>query len=474
MSPAFRALLLSVVSSVLLACPAGPSTNDSGMNTTIDGGNPMPMPKCSGGCAANQICNETKRVCEDACGGCDAGFCVKGADGTFSCQAKATTCNGNACEPGQVACIDGNCSCLPFSKAAHDSCSSRGEWCLGNACSSPRRFQECKPEVGGCPANHTCKLVFPTDMISICLKQCTTNQNCDRGEICNGGNCMPASLFQNQDCAQYSTQPDGGTAQVVVTRGNLCLQKDDMGNPTEQTPTGNCQYGKFELFKFGDYTFDQCRPPGAAGLGTTCKQDFAPTAIATQCNTGLECALTSTIDTGICLKVCNAVPERNGFVQQPACALTESCVNLYRQFDPDFNSILGTCMTKCNVFDQSKLTCPAVGPKATSCVPTDPTGTFTVSADGSGVCVPQQNTVAALGAPCTTSDPFRGAACATGQICTAVSSTAQATCMAVCDLTCAGANPPARCNTQPNAKCGGGKTCTRLSSSLEASLGVCN
>ncbi|MBX7100455.1 MAG: hypothetical protein K1X89_22245 [Myxococcaceae bacterium] len=456
---------------VLAGCPKPNPTLDAGPMDDVDGGNPEPIPACSGGCAANQICDKTKRVCIDACN-CDAGICTKQPSGDFKCVAVETKCSGNQCDPGQVACADGQCTCLPTSKAAQDSCATQGQWCRGTTCTGPRRYQECKQDIGGCPADHTCNEVF-TDTF-LCVKQCTSVANCDRGELCNGGICLPQSLFTGGKCAQFATDADGGKVQVTVPRGNTCLLKAANGAPTESTPTGNCQYQFFEFYDQGVYPFDVCRPPGTVNLGDRCKQDYAPTAVATQCNTGLECALTRSVDEGVCLKTCNAVESRNGLTPQPACATTEACVNIYRQFDVKFNSVLGTCMAKCSVFDKALTNCANIGSAPTSCVPTDPTGTYKVSNDGSGICVPQQATVAKLGESCSTSDPFRGAACANGLICTSLTQGGQSTCFAPCDLGCTGANPPARCASEANATCGAGKTCTVVNTGSSSIMGLCN
>jgi hypothetical protein len=84
--------------------------------------------------------------------------------------------------------------------------------------------------------------------------------------------------------------------------------------------------------------------------------------------------------------------------------------------------------------------------------------------------------VAALGDPCSETDPFKGAACASGQICTALSAETPALCTAVCDLECNptdGGAGPARCTTEPNARCATGKTCRRVTSTTGSRVGFC-
>jgi hypothetical protein len=496
-------LFAGALACTLLGCPPATTATDSG-TPEFDAGNPPPRDACSGGCAANQICDVVARKCVDACGGCpNNATCVKVMQGVYECRPSVVTCNGQVCERGQVACLAGACSCLSSARGSDDTCRSEGKWCGGQLCEGPKRFDECVPgsETAKCPAGHICEPVFGD--IALCMKDCqATMGQCDRGELCAGldqqtmsAGCLPQGLFRDQECNQHIPTADGGfelvdggTApscgtgvpcrRLTVTVGNTCLLKDGSGVITDQAGkgSGNCTYATFRFWNEGFYPLDTCRPPGQAQEGQPCKQDLSAGAIATQCATGLECAMTGGSDTGVCLRMCNANPPAPGFTPQPACGTGEACVNLFRYTDPNNNAVLGVCMKTCNVFTTGKSTCAPVGTQATSCVPTEASGEGVVTPNGDGVCIPQQTAIAQPGASCAQTDPFKGAACGDGQLCAALAADEVPTCVATCDLDCNpadGGTGPARCATQPNARCASGKTCRRVTSTTGAVVGFC-
>jgi hypothetical protein len=345
--------------------------------------------------------------------------------------------------------------------------------------------------------------------IALCLKDCAAGANqCDVGEVCarNPGlmACLPSGLFNGQECSQnvvvdagvddagvpkptdggFETFSDGGLRLTVVPVGNTCLTKNDMGVITDNPGKGrgNCTYAGFKAWRFGFFPFETCLPPGTAQLNDRCVRDFSAATSATRCGTGLECAYTGgptrvgVPEEGVCLKVCNANPSRSGFVSQPACGLGEACVNLYRYTDPSDNSVLGVCMKTCNVFSATNSTCAPIGAQAASCVPASADGQLPLTLNGDGICVPQQRTIAALGARCSEPDPFRGATCGAAQVCASNSLTEATSCTRVCDTSCApadGGTPPARCATQPNALCPQGRSCRRASTTTGATVGYC-
>ena len=480
------ATLASALTLLLCACPAPPPTpdaGDAGPSGGTDGG--VPLDACSGGCAPNQVCDVKRlqdggvpagglhRVCVDACGGCDSPkVCTKLGTAPAACTLQETKCNNITCASGQIACLAGACSCLSSSKAAEDSCAPEGKWCTGANCVAPKRYQQCKTGQAPCPTGHTCLPVFGADLF-ICTKQCgqPTGGTCERGELCSMDGCLPSGLFNDQECSQQIPVDGGAPRKLTVPVSNPCLLKDGNGAPTETTPTGNCTYQLFSFYDRGNYPIATCRPPGSAVLGGICKQDFSPAAIATQCGTGLECALTRGGDQGVCLKACNAAPTYPGFSPTPACGADEACTNIYRL--EDTNAVLGVCTKKCNVFDPVKNTCANVGAAPASCVPTTADGKFAVSTDGTGVCIPQQVTTATEGMPCSEQDSFKGATCGNAQVCAALDVLSAPTCFAVCDTACASATPPARCATEPNAVCAGTRKCTRVTSTSGATLGFC-
>jgi len=468
------------------ACPP-PTPRPDANDVTFDAGNPPPRDACSGGCAANQVCDTARRTCVDACGGCDAGTCVKVSEGLFQCREQAVTCSGNLCESGQVACLGGACACLSSLSGALDTCQTAGKWCNGRVCASPKSLQQCKPgdSTAACPTGFKCEPVFGDDL-NICTRACMDTNQCERGEFCSMVGCLPSGLFSDQECNQTKFAADGGferddggtPLRITVPVSNTCLLKDADGNPTEAPGkgTGNCTYAVFQFWSDGVYPFETCRPPGNATEGQPCKDDYATGTLATQCATGLQCAKTRGGSDGVCLRMCNAQPPALGFPSTPTCSTDESCVNLLRYTDPNSNAVLGACMKKCNVFDGAKNTCAAVGTSAASCVPTEASGEIVVSNTGEGICIPQRSTIAAAGEECAETDSFRGAACSGAQICTSLSADENARCTEVCDLDCNpadGGTGPTRCATQPNARCAGGKSCRRVTSTSGARVGFC-
>jgi hypothetical protein len=482
----FAAAVLS-----LTACPT-PTPNNDGGKPDFDAGNPPPVEGCSGGCAVNQYCqndpNKPKfRECIDGCEqGCDGGTCVK-IGSNFQCQPVVTTCNGTTCSAGQVACINGGCACLGTTRGATDTCAPGGQHCDGTNCVAPKKYQQCTQTGAACPVGMVCSPVFGDDF-AICVKTCgMAGGVCALDEICDTGSnsCLPSGLFSDQYCAKQGVNDagvladggtfDGGTRIITVSVGDTCLTRAANGTFTETTPTGNCTYSLMTFYDLGLYPFDLCRPTprdGGQVEGGPCKNEFTSLTLATQCGTGLECALTRGGDNGVCLRMCNANPPHTGYVPQPACGTGESCVNLYRLSDPNDNAVLGVCMKACNVFDPARATCAPIGGTPASCVPTAADGRSVVTPTGEGVCVPQRQTIAALGQPCPEVDAFKGAVCDSAQVC-ASNGTSDPVCTRVCDTECGVAGAPARCTTEVNATCPAGRTCKRITSTTGATMGFC-
>lgn len=478
------AALAGALAALFAACPPAENTPDAG----VDAGIILPDGACTGGCGPNQICDTARKVCVDACGGCDGGVCTKDQAGNFACVASTTSCNGSNCGEGQVACLNGGCSCLPFTRASSDSCYGQGMLCTGaynpaaagsGACRAPKRFEACKLEncSGGncaaCSGGTTCEGVF-TGIDPVCVQGAGAcgSTTCQVGEMCDSNaGCLPSGLFFEDACISTTgaTQPDGSLITFGVPVANLCLLRSPTtGAVTETTPTGNCSY-EFLRLSNREIAFSTCRPPGGAGVNQPCKLNFLQSTLAQQCGSGLQCAPTGA-DDGVCLPMCNAAPGGPGFVPQPGCSTGEVCVNIHRQ--QDTNSNVGVCMKECNVFVSGEQTCAAYGSNAASCVPTDPQGNVIVTGDGSGFCAPQKATVANAGQACSETDAFKGAACANGLVCMSALGSAPS-CEQPCDLACAATPAPTRCGTEPNATCSGGKTCTAINSASFGVLGIC-
>lgn len=498
---------LSTLSAVTLgallftACPTPINTNDSG-ETQFDAGNPPDQNACSGGCASNQLCDTATRTCRDACGGCDAGTCVKVADNQFECVANAVTCNGNQCAPGQVACLGGSCSCLSSLVGGGDTCEVNDQWCQNGVCANPQALQECKTDNpdARCPTGYVCTGGLIRNL-STCMKSCTSNNSCDRGEACFnlGSNtaCLALGLAADLPCTQNIKSVDdagvwdggwvretladggvGGFKLLSVSPSSTCLLFDASDVQTDPTGlgTGTCQHYTLRTWDLGNFLIPTCRPPGTANEGEACKTDFGTGTVATQCNTGLVCVPTRGGDEGVCQRTCNANPPGYGKTQEPACNAGESCVNFLRLSDPDNTAVLGACMKSCDVFSADAGSCANVGTTPASCVPTAATGELAVSLDGKGVCMPQRASIAAVGQACSDTDAFHGAACASAQLCSNGGDiNATATCTQVCDTNCdlADGGVAAGCAGRPNALCTGGKTCTRVNSTTGAHVGFC-
>lgn len=486
-------LALGFLAGALAGCPSKVDGGPDAGAWDFDAGNPPARDACSGGCAANQLCDVESRRCVDACGGCpDGARCVKVQEGVYECRETVVSCNGQVCSAGQVACLGGACSCLASARGSDDSCRGQGMWCNGQLCERPGPLAECVlgSTDAPCPTGYRCEELF-TDGTGTCVKDCRSSA-CDVGDVCYGDEvCLPQGVFSGQECNQYVPAPDGGfytvdggvsedcvganCRRITVPVSNTCLLKDGSGAITDVPGkgSGNCVYAVLRFWDFGFNPIDTCVPPGNALEGQACKLDLSAGAKATQCGTGLQCVPTTTGDTGVCMRLCNANPPAPGFTPEPACGSDEACVNMYRYTDPNDNAVVGVCMKSCDVFDAAKSTCANVGSRPASCVPTSASGESIVTLNGDGVCVPQQTTVGALGAGCAETDPFKGAACGSGQLCTSLSADAAPTCVAVCDLDCAGDDAPARCATEPNARCASGKTCARVTSTLGATMGFC-
>ncbi|MGV3626002.1 MAG: PA domain-containing protein [Archangium sp.] len=427
----------------------------------------------------------TSRPANETPAGCPGGYCLKSGE-TFKCEASAVSCNGQICEPGQVACIAGECSCLSSLSGASDTCEAVGKWCNGKTCSNPRAWEECDITnlTATCGTGQTCRELFGDS--AFCIKQCTSDNQCDRGDVCiSTFGCLPAPIVADAECEQNQSDGDGGFTgfRVTVPIANTCLVKSvdgASGNVTITDPvgagTGNCTYQLIKFWADGVYPYPVCRPPGLATLGQACRLEYGQTTTATQCSTGLQCVPTKGGDEGVCLKTCNAQPPAFGYDPRPECAADEACVNTLRYTDPNSNSVLGACMKKCSVFSADAGTCAPVGTTPASCVPTQASGELPVSLDGSGICIPQRASISQPYATCGETDSFKGAACGNAQLCIGIGETGTASCTPVCDLSCVvtdGGTVPAGCASRPNGLCAAGKTCTRRTSTFGARVGYC-
>lgn len=484
------ASLCGALALVLTACP--PDNGNGGPDAGPDSGLTTGTGACSGGCGPNQVCDEARRVCVDGCqGGCAVGQICVNQSGTFTCVTPETSCNGVVCGPGQTTCIDGQCSCLPFTLAARDTCADFGKVChqpyngataSGGECEDPQIYEFCNANCPGgncgvCPAGQGCDdRLFGS--FAICAHGCADNTQCASDEFCYPltqtipGFCYPKSLFGEEfDCNLRRTNDAGEPELYTTFASDECLLADSNGEP-ETTPTGTCSWALFR----GDvssYPFTYCRSPGPVPEFGACKTEQVNLNKSVTCAQNLECVPVGESGDGICLSICNAKLTPTGGPTEPSCGTGESCVNFLR-FEDD-NSVVGACMQNCNVFSNAaNFGCGPAGSVPTSCVPTTATGTRLVTGNGSGLCIPQRANPGAEGAPCANVDPFQGATCQSGLICAQTPGQSGATCVKPCDLECVAgdAGTPARCMTEANATCGTGKTCTQVQGS-SAILGYC-
>ncbi|MGQ0507863.1 MAG: hypothetical protein ACT4TC_21385, partial [Myxococcaceae bacterium] len=369
-----RLSILSCVACLfLLACPGTPSGNDGGQNedSGTSGG-------CTEQCLPSEVCDSATHSCVSRCGVCDAGICLEGTGGTFSCQVPVTSCNGMTCGAGQNSCVAGKCSCAPGLRGGRDSCADLGRVChgvynaatqSGGTCDAPALYEDCSPNGPACTGGLACTNVGGG---FLCLKTCTSDALCNTDEFCytqaglGGDNrCYPPGLFG------YSCQAVSSGGNVSVAAPNPCARWTAFPNTTETANNSTCTYAVINSAS-GKAVTNVCRPPGAVALNGACQADYSRSASATQCAAGLECVLTRGTE-GICMQVCNAAAPAPGFTPQPACGAGQSCVNLFRQMG--VNSVLGVCMQSCNVFTAATNSgCNAYGSTPSSCVPASASG----------------------------------------------------------------------------------------------------
>jgi hypothetical protein len=484
---------------VLAGCPDGNGGDDGGVDAGEDAGL-VPNPGgCTGGCGPNQVCDAEGRKCISACNpACNANqLCVK--EGTaFVCKSPETSCGGDVCEAGQPVCRGGACSCLSFSEASRDTCADLGQVCQqtynpvtqeGGSCENPGRSQSCRRDCpggdcGSCPATTFCDETGFWLQHGFCNRLCESNADCSMEEWCiiTSGFCYPKSIFGNvqnnfpgRACYQARMNAQNVKEYFRVSPAALCILTNQNGgtlNAAEDfDPKGTCSWSV--------YTSDTkhtvqatCRIPGPVGVGGTCNPEALQKDPSTSCDTGLECVPHGRSGQGICAPICNARLKQDGSPGEPGCATGQACMNFHRIEHVD--AIPGACLQTCNVFStETNHGCADLGARQTSCVPTSPRGDLRVTASGNGLCIPQLPTVAAEGQACVETDPFRGAACATGLVCTQVAGEVLSQCVRPCDLECAGATPPARCATEANATCPGGKSCVATSGTTGAVMGFC-
>lgn len=489
----------------LSACPAGNNNPDGG--TPDSGGIVPPAGDCSAECGPNEVCDSQTHTCVPGCNpACAVGQICVNDNGTYSCQAPATTCNGHVCEPGQTACINGECSCLDFNHAARDTCADYGKVChqlydgvsmSGGQCEDPKEYEYCGldcsgPDCGACEAGTACTEGFFSN-IGTCHRTCNSMKSCGVDELCSGGgngqngSCFPKSVFSSTDKDVDNPwgckipDPQDPSKQVGTHASTQCLAIVDMvSTQTEFRPiyetdgvTGTCTY----LFVNNDTQSVQisyCRTAGPVQENGACNTHPMPVNLDQTCSTGLECVPTGAGDNGICMRICNA-HEKNGVPGTPGCNEGESCVNIYRTDLTNGN--VGACMTSCNVFTGTgpSYGCEPVGSTQTACVPTTAQGAEKISLTGDGFCAPVLGTPKTEGQACTQTDPMTGTDCASGLICTQLPGASQATCAKPCDVACVDTTgtTPARCSSEANATCSGGKTCAAVNSVSGATMGLC-
>ncbi len=450
----------------LAACPNASSGVDAG---AVVAENPSPKLSCSGGCGENQVCDVVSKQCVDACGGCTGGSqCVKVSAGVFECRPTQVSCSGVQCAPGLSSCVDASCTCTGGPQPGRDSCAVVGKWCSHGGCQPGDKGQQCWPGSNACRTNLNCTAVFG-ETLSFCLTPCLKTDDCEFGEICYDAlaRCIPEALIVDQACSQMIVQADGGALRTDAGELELksarlsetCLIKNEAGVVIDDAGvpggSGNCTNRFMHFWQEGLVPLETCRPPGLALENQPCKGDRSRASLATLCATGLECAPVLGSNDGICLRLCNAA-QVNG--SDPRCAINEVCVNVYRLETVGQSAQVGVCAQTCSVFNESDAGCAPIGSLATSCLPTAPNGEVNLTADGTGLCLPQHASAGAQGTPCRETDLLRGSACQAGLVCASTDSTVSAQCSLPCDV---------------RAGCPSGMACHSVSSTEGARLGLC-
>lgn len=471
---------VGALSILLSACPPAAVLPDGG---TPDGG--ALQGACTGGCASHEVCDEATHTCRDGCGGCATGQCVREGPDTFRCVASpVVTCGGQQCAPGQTACRDGACSCLPSSMALADTCAPLGRVChevfnpvtrAGGTCEKPGYLEPCvssQSAAEACQAGLTCAGGLLASGLGLCAPACGAGGTCSVDEVCDSdtNTCLPGALFMRDACIRGLPLEDGGTLFVDVPVPGACHP----GARPDAGPDGTCHTVRLML---PDAVIDvrECRTPGPLPLNARC----TPLARdeSGRCEQGLECVPTGVAGEGVCLQACNGVTD----APTGGCPAGQRCANLSRR--PDREIAMGVCLAACDVFgrDAGTTCAPLAGEggvlTATACVPTPAGGGTLVSATGEGLCVlalpGSQGVDGGEGAPCAETDPFRGAACQTGLVCARPHADAAPVCARPCDVECSGAQPPARCAELVATACQSPRTCTAISAPFVSVVGYC-
>jgi len=183
----------------------------------------------------------TKCICEDSsqcdpCQDCIDGICVdRCGDGEFcSDNGVCVGCLDNTDCPGELECINGECSCPPGSTQSGDrciECSTNSDCDVCEVCQDGKCIEQdcgsgaCDPDTGECVDcinedqcrdDQICvdnECVCPPGFVErdgVCVPapECVSAEDCDECEVCRNGQCVPRQCPPGQVCVgEYGCVP---------------------------------------------------------------------------------------------------------------------------------------------------------------------------------------------------------------------------------------------------------------------------
>jgi hypothetical protein len=467
-----------------------PVSNDSGTPSDGAGGGTLMLGKpctadnqCGSGFCTDGVCCET--ACHETCWTCSAqgtvGSCVPadvGTDPRNDCQDEGLASCGND------GTCDGSGACRRY--ATGTIC--RQPTCAGSTLTLASRCQSgvCQP-TSGLPCD---PYVCDGKVGNACLRTCTTNADCDGGNVCNNGSCgkrpIGVSCTTNDDCNSNLCQ-QGICCQTACT--GLCMSCAVPGGeglctavPGGTDPLGQCSQslastcgndgfcdgkGACEIYSKATVCKDPtCTVGGSVGTASAhcdgagtcsaaaaiaCNEYMCGTngACLVSCKTNADCSPGNVCNGGICGKKVLGV----------SCTVNNECASGTCQQGVCCDKVCtGTCMA-CNQASSPGRCLPLpFGPApAGQCTPADPTTCGNDgNCDGTGKCHLQSTGTICKVATCSTAVQTLAARCdgmgsclnGTTQPCDPFQCGTSGACLGVC-------NP-----ANGNADCTSGNVCT--------------
>lgn len=254
-----------VCSNVAVECPEG-QVCDADTGECVDEG-----------CMSDADCDDMDNCTDDVCD-TDTGECSNEAvvcpDGQV-CDADSGECVGAPCEADEDCddmdacttdtCTDGACA---FEDVV---CEDDGDLCTTEACNADSG--ECESTAVECPDGQTCDADSGE---CVDVAECTTDDDCEDGEVCTDGACVTPDCTSDDDCADGEVCDDG----ACVT---ACTSDDDCADGEVcDTDTGICETGCTDDTDCDDGTF--CNGEETCNDDGVCEDGEAPCAEDEMCD----------------------------------------------------------------------------------------------------------------------------------------------------------------------------------------------